>query len=213
MQRISVDTSSGLAEPAIPFAFDRLVEPHLDALRVVACGIVGSHDLAGDAVQEALLCLWRLDAPPADLRGWLVRTVVHQSLHVNRARQRRAYHEDRVAVERSALCPLCASTEDENDEWRRALDAALDSLSDELRAVFLLRQRDGLDYDQIARRLAVPIGTVRSRLKRARDRLAGRLGLHASSHELAGKKRASRSSAPGGTPRSSAGTMDARTGL
>lgn len=179
MERVSSPFLSSRASLAPPAPFDRLVEPHLAALHVVARGIVDSDDLAGDAVQDALVCLWRLDEPPADLRGWLVRTVVHKSLHVDRARRRRSLHEERAAAERNELCPMCAEGVEEDEDWKRALDAALESLSDRLRVVFLLRQRDGLDYEAIARRLALPIGTVRSRLKRARDELAARLGLRA----------------------------------
>lgn len=160
-----------------PHDFDALVLPHLDALHAVARGIVSSDDLAWDAVQEALLCLWRESERPADLRPWLVRTVVHKSLHVDRARSRRIAHEDRAGVERLEPCPFCHPVDPfAGDELDGELEAALDSLSEEFRAVLVLRARDGLEYAEIAAALSLPIGTVRSRLRRARDRIAERLG-------------------------------------
>ena len=154
-------------------AFRVLLEPHLAALHVIARGIVASHDLACDAVQETLLALWLQDDEPVDLRGWLVRTTVHKSLHVLRRESRRGRHEERAGLERTEDCPLCDPAEPvEESEARTRLDAAIAALSDELRTTLLLRSEHGLEYRQIADALAIPIGTVRSRLKRARDSLA-----------------------------------------
>lgn len=161
-----------LLAPRSP-SFDLDFQPHLDALHAIARGIVGSDDLAADAVQEALVCLWREREAPPDVRGWLVRTVVHKSLHVVRARSRREGHERAACADRAELCPLCDPARLlEDDEARARLESALDSLSLELREVFVLRQEQGLGYEAIASRLAIPIGTVRSRLARARERLA-----------------------------------------
>ena len=150
--------------------------PHVAGLRAIARGIVGSDDLAADAVQETLVCLWRDDVPPPELRGWLVRTVVHKSLHIARAQRRRRRHEEAASSARLEPCPLCdPALELEHAELHAELEAALNTLSSELRSVFELRQARGLDYAAIARELAVPVGTVRSRLKRARERLAEHL--------------------------------------
>ncbi|MCY2961018.1 MAG: RNA polymerase sigma factor [Planctomycetota bacterium] len=157
-------------------AFRALLDPHLAALHAIARGIVPSHDLACDAVQETLLSLWLQAEPPADLRGWLVRTVVHKCLHVLRREDRRGRHEERAGLERSLDCVLCdPGLPAEEDELRARLDDAIADLSDELRTTFLLRSEKGLEYQEIADALAIPIGTVRSRLKRARESLAGAL--------------------------------------
>jgi len=154
-------------------SFRALLEPHLAALHAVARGIVTSHDLACDAVQETSLALWMQDEKPADLRGWLVRTTVHKCLHVLRRADRRGRHEERAGVERTEACPLCdPGLPAEESELRLRLDAAIAELSDELRTTFLLRSERGLDYQEIAEALSIPIGTVRSRLKRAREALA-----------------------------------------
>lgn len=157
-------------------AFRNLLEPHLPALHAIARGIVTSHDLACDAVQETLFTLWLQEEAPIDLRGWLVRTTVHKCLHVLRRADRRDRHEELAAIERDAMCPLCdPSLPAEESELRKRLNVAIDALSDELRTTFLLRSETGLEYQEIATALSIPIGTVRSRLKRARESLAQRL--------------------------------------
>ena len=114
-------------------------------------------------------------AGPPNPRGWLVRTVVHRSLHARRSAQRRRKWEERAGVEWAATCPLCDPSEAvEARELERRLSQALDGLSDEHKIVVALRA-EGLDYQEIAERLAVPIGTVRSRLNRAREALRSEL--------------------------------------
>lgn len=156
--------------------FDRLVPPHLPMLRAVARRIVGSDDLASDAVQEALLCLWSADSEPVEMRAWLIRTVVHKSLHLVRSTGRRGRHESEAFAGRSESCPLCdPAVLLEQDECDQSIAAALEALSPELRAPFVLRQVHELDYETIARHLNIPVGTVRSRLHRAREFLWNRL--------------------------------------
>ena len=157
-------------------AFGSRLAPHLPVLHAVARGILPSHDLACDAVQEALLALWRQPEEPADLRGWLVRTTVHKCLHVLRREGRRNRHEERAGVERTESCPLCDPTATAEElELRARLDTAIAELSEELRVTFLLRSERGLDYQEIADALSIPVGTVRSRLSRARESLHERL--------------------------------------
>lgn len=148
-----------------------LVAPHLDRLTEVAERILGSGEQAEDAVQEALVTLWKTRVKPPNPRGWLVRTVVHRSLHARRTAQRRRKWEERAGVEWAATCPLCDPSESiEARDLERKLSQALEGLSNEHKIVVALRA-DGLDYQEIADRLAVPIGTVRSRLNRARETL------------------------------------------
>ena len=64
----------------------------------------------------------------------------------------------------------------QRDQLRQALGRAIDELPDDLRSAFLLREYDGLSYEDIARILECPIGTVRSRIFRARDAVDRHLG-------------------------------------
>ncbi|GGY75881.1 RNA polymerase sigma-H factor [Marinobacter zhanjiangensis] len=64
----------------------------------------------------------------------------------------------------------------QRDQLREVLDAAIDGLPEELRSAFLLREYEGLSYEDIAKILECPIGTVRSRIFRARDAIDRQLG-------------------------------------
>ncbi|MFC4258331.1 RNA polymerase sigma factor RpoE [Marinobacter lacisalsi] len=64
----------------------------------------------------------------------------------------------------------------QRDQLREALDTAIGSLPEELRSAFLLREYEGLSYEDIAKILECPIGTVRSRIFRARDAIDRQLG-------------------------------------
>lgn len=66
---------------------------------------------------------------------------------------------------------LLEDEEHELDEARRALVHRLERLPEKLRQVFLLRERQELSYDEIAEKLKIPLGTVKSRLARARRRV------------------------------------------
>jgi RNA polymerase sigma-70 factor (ECF subfamily) len=100
----------------------------------------------------------------------LVRTVVHRCRHLRRTLRRRAHHEHHAATEHCALhdgCdnPLHAAYAHELGERLREV---LDGLPAPQREAFELYGRGDLDYAGIAEILALPIGTVRSRLHRAR---------------------------------------------
>lgn len=155
-------------------------EPYVALLHRVAERILGSSDQADDVVQEALLTLWSTREAPDNLRGWLVRTVTHRSLHRRRSEQRRRFWEARAAESWRAqgeACALCGPEHDaESRELRRDLERALDELSDDQRLVVAMRAFAGLEYAEIAGRLELPVGTVRSRLNRARRALRERLG-------------------------------------
>ncbi|MEM7409309.1 MAG: RNA polymerase sigma factor [Myxococcota bacterium] len=153
----------------------QLVAPHLGRLVEVAERILGSGAEADDAVQEALVTLWKAEVTPPNPRGWLVRTVVNRSLHARRTAQRRRKWEERAGIDWVTTCPLCDPEEAfENGELQQELDRALDALCDEHRMVVALRV-EGLEYHEIAERLSLPVGTVRSRLNRARSALRAEL--------------------------------------
>lgn len=171
--------SRGSSDPesrSRPTDLGTIAEPHLALLRRIALRILGCPEQAQDAVQDALCALWQLHGRPPEIRGWLVRTVVHRSLHRRRSEGRRRRWEERAALDGGNDCPIC-SPEDELDRRQTlsALEAALESLSSEHRVVLALRAA-GLEYDEIASELGLPVGTIRSRLNRARRALRQRMG-------------------------------------
>jgi RNA polymerase sigma-70 factor (ECF subfamily) len=158
--------------PLAEQAFAELVEPHLASMLSAACAILNCEHHAWDAVQEALLTLWREPTLPPNVRAWLLRTVRHRSLQLRRCCARRRRREVTAAMCR-VQCSHCedpARTLD-RQELRSILAAACERLPAELRETLMLREVESLDYHSIARRLRVPVGTVRSRLNRCRSAL------------------------------------------
>jgi RNA polymerase sigma-70 factor (ECF subfamily) len=152
--------------------FEVVIRPHIGRLLTIARGIVGSDDLAWDAVQEALLALWRHGEMPPNVEAWLVRAVAMRSLFVLRTQRRRDKHEQIASRMRAE--PMQAGSPAyriESEELQQRLEEALAELPDQHRVVFVLREIDGMDYESIAETIGVPIGTVRSRLNRARSAL------------------------------------------
>ncbi len=147
------------------------IEPNLAYLLRVARRILGCDEQAHDAVQEALISLWREERLPPNPPAWLVQAVINRSLHARRCRERRRKHEARAGTKRL----LHAEPEHEHavecDELRARIRAAVAALAEEYRVVFELREVHGLDYEAIAERVAIPVGTVRSRIHRARHQL------------------------------------------
>ena len=136
--------------------------------RALTGDISAADDLVQDALERALLkqSLWR---EGTDLRAWLF-TVMH-NIFINQVRSaaaNRLVPIDDVAADAFVdTPPLQASDRLEI----RDLDAALQALPEEQRAVVLLIGLEQMTYEEAARVLEVPIGTVMSRLSRGRERL------------------------------------------
>jgi RNA polymerase sigma-70 factor (ECF subfamily) len=136
-------------------------------LRRYARALVGERARADDLVQDTLERAWaklHLFRSGTDLRAWLF-TVMH-NVYVNQIRAAREMVEfDETALE-------SASGDPQGDRLdMRDLERALHRLPAEQRQVLLLVALEDMSYDEAARALGVPIGTVMSRLSRARERL------------------------------------------
>lgn len=162
-------------DPTSPSGALDAAESHVPRMLRVARSILGCEDLAWDAVQDTLMCLWHEREAPHDLRGWLVRTTVHRSLHHARCRERRRRHEDLAWRERAGECEPDPLVGVMSAELARLIRAEIAALPSPFREPFALRELSGLDYSEIAERLALAPGTVRSRLHRAKALLRGRL--------------------------------------
>jgi RNA polymerase sigma-70 factor, ECF subfamily len=168
-------------------AFHELVDRHAGPLYRLArsmLGPAGEHD-AHDVVQETFLgALKRLDAfeGRAAPGTWLRRILVNQVSKVYRSRGVRrslsletaAAGDDRAdgPAPGTAAVPAAPGAGTAEDVERRVdVQAMLDSLSSDHRQVLVLRELEGLSYDEIAEALDVPRGTVESRIFRARQQL------------------------------------------
>ena len=140
---------------------------YLPSLRRYARALTGDAFAADDLVQDTLerACRkWALWQQGTHLRAWLL-TIMHR-LFVNEYRQRAARYT--VSIDEAELnTPSYTSSADTTIDLQRCLLL----LPDEQRAVLLLVTLEDFDYQEVAGILNVPIGTVMSRLSRARSRL------------------------------------------
>ena len=106
------------------------VRPHLPMLRRVAKRILLCPEQAEDAVQDALIVLWERADRPVELRGWLVKTVIHRSLHRRRTEMRRRRWEEEASIAAEVTCPLCDPEEEfARREFLTVVEAAVAGLS------------------------------------------------------------------------------------
>lgn len=159
-------------------AFNGLILIHQDALFNIALRTLGDEDRAADAVQDALISAFRSlhTFHGGSFRAWLARTVVNK-----------CYDEYRRASRHPSipLTPIVDGEEVEEGLWLRdpspsledrfddselndALQTCLKSLPFPARAVLALVDVEGLSYEDAAAALRIPVGTVKSRLARAR---------------------------------------------
>jgi RNA polymerase sigma-70 factor (ECF subfamily) len=159
--------------------FEDLVLPHLDAAYNLARWLLRDVQAAEDAVQEASMRAFRFidSLRGQDARPWLlgiVRNTCFTMLERKRNGPEMAEFDD--AGFDAALGAAEQATSDpaallQRQRTRAVVDAAIRSLSPALREVVVLREFEDLEYAQIATIIGVPVGTVMSRLSRARDKL------------------------------------------
>lgn len=159
--------------------FERLVRPHFDRLYRLAWRLTGGKAEAEDLFQELLVKAYQKldDLVEIDEPGsWLSRVMYNLFIDEQRRFARRRMHlveEGQLAGE--GVQSLAGSDNPVADTERleriRHLDAALGQLSHEHRAVLLLHDTEGYKLAEIEELTGVPVGTVKSRLHRARARL------------------------------------------
>lgn len=171
-------------------AFDDLVRRHEARIWRLCGRILSDDDAALDAAQESFVKAWKaLPRFKGDARfsTWLTRIAINQCRNELR-RRRTVKHTQPLSLdapsrdgESSAAASVAALGHDPYEAARgrevaSALATALAEIDDEAREVILLRDAEDLGYEEIAEILEVPIGTVRSRLHRARGEVRRRLG-------------------------------------
>jgi RNA polymerase sigma-70 factor, ECF subfamily len=189
-------------------SLDILLRRHYDKVHAICRRIAGSSRDADDAAQEAMISivrgLERFDGRSA-FTTWIYRIATNAALDELRKRSRRpALH---VATDDDGYTPEAVDSLSERTVEavadRMAIDAALGELPDEFKAAVVLRDVCDLDYSEIAQALDIPVGTVKSRIARARAQLVERLGNHAPPGErqsLDPTTKSSTGSAPEGPP-------------
>lgn len=163
-------------------AFNCLVVQYQTIVFNVALRTIGNPDDAADVTQETFVSAYRAirDFRGGSFKAWLLRIAVNASYDVLRRRQRRPSGSLDELVEQGdgdvaapdVLAPEMAAT---NAETARVIQAALATLPAEQRVLVLLCDVQGLSYEEAADATGVALGTVKSRLSRARSRLRDQL--------------------------------------
>ncbi|MCL4108194.1 UNVERIFIED_CONTAM: hypothetical protein GTU68_066117, partial [Idotea baltica] len=169
-------------------AFGTLVLRHQDRLFNSLLRVVVSRDEAADVAQDAFLNAYRkIDSFRGDsaFYSWLFRIAMNVALSRKRKQKREPASLDAVqeAGGDRTVDPDPASQPSsrmELTEQQSAVQDALAQLSEEHRVVIVLKEIEGLKYEEIAEIVECPVGTVRSRLSRARMELRDRLRRHLS---------------------------------
>lgn len=161
-------------------AFGQLVIRYQDRLFNGVVRMLRCEELAADVVQDTFVLAWRkLDrfAGRSGFYTWLFRIARNQALSRLRARKPMASLDDQEwsAADRVISGEPAPDAELQKEDDRMQLEQALARLSEEHRSILVLREMEELDYEQIAEALGVPVGTVRSRLFRARLQLRDEL--------------------------------------
>jgi len=148
-----------------------LIEEQIPGLRRFACALLrGDREGADDLVQDTLeraLSHWNLRRNQGNLRGWLYTILYNRFLSDQHRVRRRGRHD--VLTEETELLGIDGGQHSALEH--RDLLRAFAALPEEQRAVLLLVGVEDLSYQEAARVLGVPIGTVMSRLSRGRERL------------------------------------------
>ena len=162
--------------------FERLALPHLDAAHNLARWLARQPADADDIVQDAMLRAYRGFSlfRGGDMRPWLLAIVRNCAMTAaQKIRRRREDDLPGESEERGPRLTLVAREPDPETaaigaDLSRNLSALVGELPDEFREVLILREMEELSYKEIAEITAAPIGTVMSRLARARTLLRER---------------------------------------
>jgi len=160
-------------------AFEKLVRPHFDRLYRLAWRLTGQKAEAEDLFQELLIKAYgklddliEIDEPGS----WLCRVMYNLFIDERRRFARRrlqTVEEGELAGDGLEALPGRDDTAMEHEQYERLkkLDKALSELSDEHRLIVMLHDTEGYKMTEIQELIGIPVGTVKSRLHRARARL------------------------------------------
>ena len=163
-------------------AFNSLVLHYQDMAYNVAYRVMGEHDAAGDAAQEAFISAYQKlhQYRGGSFKAWLLRIVTNSCYDELRRRQRQPVTplkpelddgetlENPFWIEDESATP---EEQSEEAELQEAIQHCINELDDKFRTVLVLVDVEGLDYETAADAVDTPLGTVKSRLARARDRV------------------------------------------
>jgi len=185
IKNLSDEMIVGLVSDGEIESYSEIIRRYQAKLLRYASSILGDDDKAADAVQEAFIKAYR--ALPG-FRGesafytWLYRIAVNTAKNYLVARKRQPVSSDVLADDaenyddgdllRDIATP---DAELQTKQIAQAVNQAVDALPEELRTAITLREIEGMSYEDIAQMMECPIGTVRSRIFRAREAIAEKI--------------------------------------
>lgn len=163
-------------------AFNRLVLEYQDMLYNTAYRVLGNPALAADATQEAFISAFKKlkSYRGGSFKAWLLRIVTNACYDELRRQKRRPKtplepltdEGEEMETPRWIADPSASPEEQlETAELDRAIQNCIENLPPDFRTVIVLTEIQGLDYKEAASALKTPLGTIKSRLARARSRL------------------------------------------
>ena len=163
-------------------SFNTLILHYQDSVFHTALRILGDEDLAEDAAQEAFISAFRSISTfrGGSFKAWLMRTVTNACYDELRRQKRRPTTplepetndgEEMDSPKWLADPNMTPAERSEADELQHAVQHCLDALPVEFRTVVVMADIQGMDYSEVATASKVPLGTIKSRLARARLRL------------------------------------------
>jgi RNA polymerase sigma-70 factor (ECF subfamily) len=159
-------------------AFEDEALPQLDTVYRVALRLSGDATRADDLTQETMLKAfraWHQYKPGSNIRAWLLTILRHTFINQYRREKIRGTSVDVDDLERYTIFDAGQETDPEGRFFDQIVDdqvlAAIAAVADDFREVLILSDIEGLSYAEIAEVTGVPIGTVKSRLFRARRAL------------------------------------------
>jgi RNA polymerase sigma-70 factor (ECF subfamily) len=158
--------------------FEEEALPHLDTVYRVALRLSGNETQAEDLTQETMLKAfrsWHQYRPGTNVRAWLLTILRHTFINEYRKAKRAATEVDVTHLEPFTVFHHVQDVDPEGTFFDQLVDEevleAIDRLPDEFRETLVLSDVEGLPYAEIAKITEVPVGTVKSRLFRARQAL------------------------------------------
>jgi RNA polymerase sigma-70 factor (ECF subfamily) len=158
--------------------FEREALPHLDAVYRVALRLAGDASEAEDLAQETMLKAfraWRQYRPGTNAKAWLLTILRHAFINRYRRAKRRREVADVHEIEPFTVFREVQDLDPEGTFFASLVDdqilQAIDALPEDFKETLVLSDVEGLAYAEIAEVLGVPVGTVKSRLFRARQLL------------------------------------------
>ncbi len=160
-------------------AFDELMSPHEKRIYALCLRMSGNREDALDCAQEAMLRVWRAlhtYRKQASFSTWMYRIATNTCLDMLRKKK------TRPSVSLDALTDMGFSptdpvgdpvTQAESSARKRTLAEGIGLLPPDMRAALILRDVQGFSYEEVAAILDTPLGTIKSRINRAREKLRG----------------------------------------